>query len=158
MFSRKKLALMVLPALCLGLFLGVAPQVVSGADGATGSIELPVDTVPDGQRIYITLRDLTGGADYKLNWTGDDTGYSFTTGASETTKVFPVKIEDPSSGSMVAIYLRAQSAGTALDTVYVTVESSTDVFDTDIFFDWTIPIILIVLVVGIIIRFRQKSR
>lgn len=145
--------------LFVGLFFNpFVPLAVLGADGTTGSIDFDQDSVTEGTLLYIELEGLTAGADYLVNWTTDDTGYSFTTGASQTDMTVPVKVDMPASGSVFVVYLRYQSAGTQIDAVTFIVTEAETILDTDAFLAIAIPLLVMTLIVGIILGISRGQR
>jgi len=118
MMSKYKLAMASM--LMLIAFTGMSSAMA--ADGTTGEIDFDQTSVSEDTMVYVHFKDLTGGADYLVNWTGDDTGYSFTTGSSQDDIYIPITFSKPASGNAFVLNLRYQSAGTSIDsiTVYVT--------------------------------------
>ena len=141
--TRKKIVKL---SLCLALlsflFLMNNLNSVKAADGAAGSIEVSVDSLTAGTPLTVHCYDLTDGADYLVNHTNDDTGYSFTADGTEWQITIP-NIESPSSGNTVTFYLRAQSAGTSLDSTSVVVNEMSDFYPIGLII--TIGIVAIIL-------------
>ena len=111
------------------------------ADGATGEIDFDQTSVSEDTMVYIHFKDLTGGADYLVNWTGDDTGYSFTTGASQDDMYIPITFAKPSSGNAFVLNLRA-GTGTALDSITVYVTEADQVLNTAAFLAIVVPLLV----------------
>lgn len=133
-------ALLVLTVLALGIPL--VP--VQAADGAVGSIQVSNQIFHvSGSVVSVQMFDLTVSADYLLNWTGDDTGISFTTSSTQTkfTHTFVLT----SSSSTVTFFLRAQSVGTIIDQVQVTVVSLNSFLSTGLIISAGIFILIVVI-------------
>jgi len=143
----------------LVLLLAAAPASASvqtiHADGTSGSLEIGVTNILDDTPITIKMYDLTIAADFKINWTGEDTGHSFTTGASQTKHYITVNIEKPSATHDVTVYLWPQSTGAALDslTLYV---SDTSIFPDDIIIDIGITIAVVFVIVGVVVLLKKS--
>ncbi len=125
------------------------------ADGTVGKLEVGVTNVLDDTPITIKMYDLTVAADFKLNWTGEDTGHSFTTGASQTKHYVTVNIEKPSATHDVTVSLWPQSTGAALDslTLYI---SDTSIFPDDIIIDIGITIAVVFVIVGVVVLLKKS--
>lgn len=137
------------------------PQVIMSpqADGTAGSLEIGVTNILDSTPITIRMYDLTVAADFKVNWTGDATGHSFTTGASQTEHFITVNIDKPSSSHDVTVYLIAQAAGNnanALDslTLYV---SDTSIFPDDIIIDIGITLAIVFIIVAVVASIKGRK-
>lgn len=133
-------ALLVLTVLALGIPL--VP--VQAADGAVGAIQISNQIFHvSGSVVSVQMFDLTVSADYLLNWTGDDTGISFTTSSTQTkfTHTFVLT----SSSSTVTFFLRAQSAGTTIDQVQATVVSLNSFLSTGLIISAGIFILIVVI-------------
>ena len=144
----------VLLAVLMSASLFAPVQAAPCGDGTTGTIDMDAQEIVDGMRIYFKLKGLTAGADYKLNWTGDDTGYAFTTGSSETEKVFPVTVDKPSSGTW-HIYLRGETAGAIIDQKEYVVSEASSFINEDLFQSVAMVLITIALLVGIVLGLVQ---
>ena len=128
------------------------------ADGTAGKLEVGVTNVLDDTPITIKMYDLTVAADFKINWTGEATGHSFTTGASQDKHYITVNIEKPSASHDVTLYLIAQAAGNdanALDslTLYI---SDTSIFPDDIIIDIGITIAVVFVIVGVVVLLKKS--
>ena len=146
-------------ALALALFsmLLLMPNVsVQGADGAAGSIEVGVTSILEKTPVTVHMYDLTGGADYLVNWTGDNTGHSFTTGANQDEHFITITIDKPSASNDVTVYLRAQSAGTTIDSVTLYV-SDTTIFPDDILIDIGITVAVIFVIVAAVMTLKRRG-
>ncbi len=129
------------------------------ADGTAGSLEIGVTSILDGTPITIRMYDLTVSADFKVNWTGDTTGHSFTTSANQDEHFITVNIDKPSSDHDVTVYLLAQSAGNATNsldslTLYV---SDTTIFPDDIIIDIGIVIAVVFIIVAVVATLKKKG-
>ena len=150
-----KILVLALTVLMLSTF---AASTVSGADGANGNIEDNIGNAVDGERVYVHCYNLDVSADYLLNHTGDDTGLSFTTGASQTEIYVPIQLSKSATTEVYSIYLRAQSAGTALDQITIFVSDPEDLTQEDLFMDLAIPIMIMAIFAGIALGFVGKRR
>lgn len=152
--SKAAFAFMIAISLMLMLMAGNTPQ-AQGADGSTGTLEIGVTNILDSTPITIRMYDLTSSADFQLNWTGENTGHSFTTGSQQTEHYVTVNIDKPSATHDVTIYLRAQSAGTVLDslTVYV---SDTSIFPDDILIDIGVTVAVVFVIVAAVMILKRR--
>lgn len=139
--NKAKLSL----ALILGLTMFALPiSAVFAADGEVGSIQASAQIFHvSGSPISVNMFELTPSADYHLNWTGEATGITFTTSASQTK--FSHTFVLTSSAAAVVFTLRYGSAGTAIDTVQVTVVNLTDFLSTGLIISAGIFILIIVI-------------
>lgn len=130
--------------LTLALFGLPLLNTVRAADGSNGNIQASAQLFHvSGSVISISMWNLDVTADYLLNWTGDDTGISFTTSDTQTT--FTHTFVLTSTSATVVFYLRAQSAGTALDQVQVTVVDLADFLATGLIISAGIFILIVVI-------------
>jgi len=127
-------------------------------DGSSGNLDLGVTEAYDKQRIYIKAYNLDVSSDYLINSTGDNTGYSFTTGASQDSITIPWTISKASGTNVYTVYLRAQSAGTVIDSVTIYVSDVEDSVNEDLFMSIAIPILVFVILIGIVTGFSRKMR
>jgi ABC-type Fe3+-siderophore transport system permease subunit len=155
--QRVKTKLLVL-ALTLLMVSTFAAGTVRGADGSNGNIEDNIGNAVDGERVYVHCYNLDVSSDYLLNHTGDDTGVSFTTGAAQTEIYVPITLDKSATSEVYVIYLRAQSAGTALDTVTIFVSDPEDLTQEDLFMDLAIPIMIMAIFAAIALGFVGKRR
>ena len=132
-----------------------AVQAVHG-DGTAGTLEIGVTNILGGTPIVIRMHTLTSSADFKLNWTGSDTGHSFTTGSTQDEHFVTVNIAKPSGSNDVTVYLWPQSTGAALDslTLYV---SDTSIFPDDIIIDIGITIAVVFVIVGAVMMLKKRG-
>lgn len=146
--------------LAFTLFALVAPASVpvSGADGTTGTVDLDMTSVSEDTIIWVHIEGLTSSADYLVNWTDDNTGYSYTTGSSQTDYYVQIKFAMPSSGTAFTVYLRYQSAGTLIDSVQVRITDPATILDEDAFLTIAIPIIVITVIVSIVVGLTVKKK
>ena len=139
--SKGKLSLALILALTM---LALPLSAVSGADGAVGSIQASAQIFHvSGSPISVNMFELTVSADYHLNWTGDATGITFTTSATQTK--FSHTFVLTSSSSQVTFVLRAGAAGTSIDSVQVTIVNLTDFLSTGLIISAGIFILIIVI-------------
>ena len=129
MRPRKKHYALSIAILGLALFGLPLLSVAQAADGAAGNISQSSQIFHvSGAPISISMWSLDVSSDYLLNWTGDDTGISFTTASSQTT--FSHTFVLTSTETTVVFYLRAQSAGTVIDQVQCSVFDLSDFLAT----------------------------
>jgi len=137
--------------------LFLAPSLAAqGADGAAGSIEVGVTNILEKTPVTIHMYDLTGGADYLVNWTGENTGHSFTTGANQDEHFITVTIDKPSADHDVTVYLRGQSAGAVVDSITLYV-SDTSLFPDDIIIDIGITVAVIFVIVAAVMTLKGRK-
>ena len=151
-------SLTLLVLIMAGSGVQAAPQSAM-ADGSAGSLEIGVTNILDSTPITIRMYALTVSADFKVNWTGDDTGHSFTTGSTQDEHFITVNIDKPSGSHDVTVYLLAQSAGNntnSLDslTLYV---SDTSIFPDDIIIDIGIVIAVVFIIVAVVTAIKKKG-
>jgi len=139
--SKGKLSL----AFILALTMFALPlSAVFAADGTVGSIQASAQIFHvSGSPISVNMFELTASADYHLNWTGESTGITFTTSASQTK--FSHTFVLTSTAAAVVFTLREGSTGTAIDTVQVTVVNLTDFLSTGLIISAGIFILIIVI-------------
>lgn len=157
--SKKGIIKLALALAFLGmLFLSASSPtyVALGADGAAGSIEIGVTNILEKTPVTIHMYDLTGGADYQVNWTGDNTGHSFTTGASQDEHFITVTIDKPAASHDVTIYLRGQAAGAVVDSLSIYV-GDTSIFPDDILIDIGITVAVVFVIVGAVMALKSRS-
>jgi len=136
-----------------------AAPMAAMADGTAGTLEIGVTNILDSTPITIRMYALTVAADFKLNWTGEDTGHSFTTGATQDEHFVTVNIDKPAASHDVTVYLIAQAAGNntnSLDsmTLYV---SDTTIFPDDIIIDIGIVIAVVFIIVAVVTAIKKKG-
>ena len=122
MFKKPKAKYQVATLLCLAMALFGLPLLspAAAADGANGYIQSSAQIFHiSGGVISISMWNLDPSSDYHLNWTGENTGVTFTTAATQTTYTYTFALS--STSTAVVFYLRAGTAGTTIDSVQVTV-------------------------------------
>ena len=141
--QRSKVSISAFLLLSL-VMLGVSFVPARAADGAVGSIQVSNQIFHvSGSVVAVQMFDLTVSADYLLNWTGDDTGISFTT--SSTQSKFTHTFTLTSTATSVTFFLRAQSAGTIIDQVQITVVSLSSFLSTGLIISAGIFVLIVVL-------------
>ena len=132
-------------ALILGLTMFAMPlSAVLAADGTVGNVQASAQIFHvSGSPISINMFELAVSSDYHLNWTGEVTGITFTTSAIQTK--FSHTFVLTSSSSQVTFTLRYGSAGTAIDSVQVTIVNLTDFLSTGLIISAGIFILIIVI-------------
>jgi len=147
-------------ALTLGmlgmLFMAMPAAQIQGADGTAGNIEVGVTNILEKTPVTIHMYDLSSGADFKVNWTGNDDGHSFTTGANQDEHFITVTIDKPSANHDVTVYLWPQSTGTALDSITLYV-SDTSLFPDDIIIDIGITVAVIFVIVAAVMTLKRRG-
>ena len=151
-------SLTLLVLLMAGSGVQAAPQSAM-ADGSAGTLEIGVTNILDSTPITIRMFDLTNSADFKINWTGDATGHSFTTGSTQSEHYITVNIDKPADSHDVSVYLLAQSAGNATNsldslTLYI---SDTSIFPDDIIIDLGIVIAVVFIIVAVVTVIKKKG-
>lgn len=151
------LLMLLMPA--MGIQGAVVTAEFVSADGAIGSIEVGVTNILEKTPVTIHMFDLTGGADYKVNWTGDATGHTFTTASAQDEHFITVNINKPTASHDVTVYLMGAAAGNATNfidaiTLYV---SDTTLFPDDIIIDIGVTVaVIFVIVAAVMVLKRQK--
>ena len=136
-----QLSLVVLALSLLGLPLITHVQ---AADGANGKIQASAQIFHiSGAAISISMWDLDVSSDYHINWTGESTGVTFTTSASQTT--FSHTFVLTTSTATIIFYLRAGAAGTILDQTQVTVANIADFLATGLIISAGIFVLIVVI-------------
>ena len=150
---KRKLIFGIFPILFMFLMFTSPVSQTLGAAGTTGSIEIGTTSAFDGAIVAVRCYGLEVSADYTVNHTGDDTGFSFTTGASQVEFTVYLTIDKPAASETVYINLFG-SAATFLDTVTLQVKDDSLIPDS---FLITLGITLLVLflIVGIVTRMRR---
>lgn len=158
---RSKIAFALFFALSLVILLMAnanvqAVPMSAMADGTTGSLEIGVTNILDSTPITIRMYELTYSADFKLNWTGDDTGHSFTTGASQDEHFVTVNIAKPAASNDVTVKLCGGTGVALLDsmTLYV---SDTSIFPDDIIIDIGIVLAVVFIIVAVVASLKRKG-
>lgn len=151
--NQYKLATFSLTLLLAFTLLMSSTPVAMAADGAAGAIEDNIGNAIDGERVYVHLFSLDVSADYKLNHTGDATGESFTTGASQTEIYVPITLAKSATTEVYVIWLYPQSTGAALDQITIFVSDASDLTQEDLFMDLAIPIMIMAIFAGIALGF-----
>lgn len=141
--TRNKGKLSLVLVLALTMF-ALPLSAVSAADGTVGSIQASAQIFHvSGSPISVNMFAMTPTADYHLNWTGDATGILFTLAATQTK--FSHTFVLTSSASQVTFVLRHGAAGTAIDSVQVTIVNLTDFLSTGLIISAGIFILIIVI-------------
>ena len=155
--SKKTIVKVAITLGMLGmLFFAMPTASVMGADGAAGSIEVGVTNILEKTPVTIHMYDLTGSADYLVNWTGDNTGHSFTTGANQDEHFITVTIDKPAADHDVTVYLRGQSAGAVVDSITLYV-GDTSLFPDDIIIDIGITVAVIFVIVAAVMTLKRRG-
>ena len=152
------LLLLLIPT--MGVSGSVATVEAVGADGAIGSLEVGVTSILEKTPVTIHMFDLTPGADYKVNWTGDATGHTFTTGSQQDEHFITINIDKPAASHDVTVYLIGAAAGNdsnAIDslTLYV---SDTSLFPDDIIIDIGITVAVIFVIVAAVLTLKNIGK
>ncbi len=141
--KKMRLSITALALLTIALF-GLPLVAVQAADGANGNISQSSQIFHvSGSVVSVSMFNLDVASDYMLNWTGDDTGISFTTSATQTTFLHTFSLT--STASTVTFFLRAQSAGTVIDQVQATVVNINDFLATSLIISAGIFVLIVVL-------------
>ena len=150
MISTKRISLMTI----IGLFvISFALQGALGAAGTTGSIEIGQTSSFDSGIVTIKVYDLEVDSTYKVNATGDATGFSFQTGGTQTTFIVHLTIDKPAASETVYVYLYGDTAVTALDTVTLQVKD-----DSILPLDFILTLGISVFILLIIVKFAKGMR
>ena len=157
--TKASFAIFIAVAMMLLLMTSGSTPMVQAADGTAGTLEIGVTNILGSTPVTIRMYGLTSAADFKINWTGDNTGHSFTTGASQTEHFITVNIDKPSGSHDVTVYLLAQSTGNntnSLDalTLYV---SDSSIFPDDIILDIGIVLAIVFIMVAVVTTIKRKG-
>ena len=152
--KRKQLSILGFSILALMLLSVPTLYVAKGADGTTGNFNHDFGQLTDGQTVVIMVEGLTAEADYKINMTGDNTGISFTTGAGQTEFQWQTTVTRGTT-DVFYIYLRYQSAGTAIDTMLTTCVEADTVLPTNWFISIAVPILLLSVIAVVAISISR---
>lgn len=151
--KRQILPLLVFSFVVFGLALGGVTN-VNAADGTTGKLEIGSTSAFDGAIVAVNCYDLETSADYKINATGDATGFSFTTGSSQTSYVVYLTVQKPSGSETVYVWLYGDTNATALDTYTLQVKDESIIPD-EFLIALGITLLVLFLIIGIVKRMRK---
>ena len=149
---RKRLIAVPILLAIFSLFLFAPTPHALAADGSAGSISVSSNSILDGQIVTIWCYDLTASGDYHVNWTGENTGLTFTATAGDDDYVVDIGVDKPSASSSVTIYLRAGSAGTEIAKVTVTVQDLSTYLNTGLIIGAGVVIMMAVIIYAIVKR------
>ena len=155
------LLLLLIPAMGVSGTVATVETVESVmVDGALGALEVGVTSILEKTPVTIHMFDLTPGADYKVNWTGDATGHTFTTGSQQDEHFITINIDKPAASHDVTVYLIGAAAGNdsnAIDslTLYV---SDTSLFPDDIIIDIGITVAVIFVIVAAVLTLKNIGK
>jgi hypothetical protein len=145
----------------LGSFLSLAlllvltgASPVMAAYGTNGSIENNIGNAVDGERVYVHCYGLDVSSDYTLNHTGDATGESFTTAASQVEIYVPISLEKSATTEVYVIQLYGNTSESALDQITIFVSDPEDLTQEDLFMDLAIPIMIMAIFAAIALGFK----
>ncbi len=142
--TKKQRNLFLITGLIGFIFLGMPLGAVMAADGAVGAIQVSAQIFHvSGAPVTVNMYDLTVSADYHLNWTGEDTGISFTLASTQTT--FSHTFVLTTSTTTIVFYLRAGAAGTVIDQYQITVMALSDFLATGLIISAGIFILIVVI-------------
>lgn len=151
--KRQILPIVVISFVVLGLTFG-SVITANAAVGTTGKLEIGSTSAFDGAIVAVNCYDLEVSADYKINATGDDTGFSFTTGSSQTSYVVYLTVSKPSGSESVYVYLWGNETTTALDTYTLQVKDESIIPD-EFLIALGITLLVLFLIIGIVKRMRK---
>ena len=134
------------------LFVSVGNS--QGAAGTTGALEVGTTSAFDGAIVAVRCYQLEVSSTYKINSTGDATGFSFTTGASQTEFTVYLTIDKPAGSETVYIWLYGDVATAALDTYTLQVKDDSIIPD-EFLISLGITLLVLFLIVGIVKRMRK---
>ena len=152
--NRKRMSMIGFSILTLLILSVPTAYVAKGADGTTGNFVHDFGQLTDGQTVIIMVEGLTASADYLINMTGDNTGISFTTGAGQTEFQWQTTVTR-STTDVFYIYLRYQSAGTAIDTMLTTCVEADTVLPTNWFISIAVPILLLSVIAYVAVNIAR---
>lgn len=145
---------MILSAMLLSvLFIGISAS--QGAAGTTGALEVGSTSAFDGAIVAVRAYNLEASSTYKVNLTGDATGFSFETASSQTEFTIYLTVDKPSGSETVYIWLYGDVATTALDTVTLQVKDDSLIPD-EFLISLGITLLVLFLIVGIVKRMKTN--
>jgi len=150
MKSKQMLTGVILGTLLLGLFLA-SPVQIQAADGSAGSMEIGATSAFDGAIVAVRCYGLTVSADFVVNHTSDLTGFSFTTGASQTEFTVYLTIDKPADSETVYVWLYGDAL---LDTQTLQVKDDSMIPD-EFLISLGITLLVLFIIVGIVKRMRK---
>ena len=152
MQKNKLLATTFFTLTLLGLLAMITSvQAAPSADGTTGSIDFDQSSVAAGTTVWVHFKDLESSADYKVNWTTDDTGVSFTTGSNQDDIYVPITFNKPSGVQTNTVYLRGGNVttGEILDQQDFIITEPEQILNTAAFLAIVIPLLVFAIIVAI---------
>lgn len=151
--KRQILPIVVISFIVFGLTFG-SIMTVNAADGTTGKLEIGSTSAFDGAIVAANCYDLEVSSSYKVNSTGDDTGFSFTTGSSQTSYVVYLNVYKPSGSEAVYVHLWGNQSEAALDTYTLQVKDESIIPD-EFLIALGITLLVLFLIIGIVKRMRK---
>lgn len=151
--KRQILPIVVFSFIVFGLAFGDVIT-TNAAVGTTGKLEIGSTSAFDGAIVAVNCYDLEVSADYKVNSTGDDTGFSFTTGSSQSSYVVYLNVYKPSASEAVYVFLWGNQSEAALDTYTLQVKDESIIPD-EFLIALGITLLVLFLIIGIVKRMRK---
>ena len=151
--KRQILPVLVFSFVILGLSLGGITN-ANAAAGTTGKLEIGATSAFDGAIVAVKCYDLEVSATYKVNATGDDTGFSFTTGSTQTTYIVYLTVAKPAASETCYVYLYGNETEAALDTYTLQVKDDSIIPD-EFLISLGITLLVLFLIIGIVKRMRK---
>ena len=154
MISAKRISLFAF----VGFFIiSLSLSGVSGTYGETGSIEVAQTASFDSGTVTVKLVDLVIDSMYKVNATGDATGFSFQTSGVQTSFIVHMTFDKPADSETVYIWLYGSIYGnttlSVLDTATFQVKD-----DSILPLDFILTLGISVFILLIIVKFAKGMR
>lgn len=150
--KSKKMIVFAVPLLVLLLAFAIVPA--SADDGANGTLDIGATSTFDGATIAVRCYDLDVSSDYFVNYTGDATGFAFTTGADQDTYVVYLTIDKPSGSEVVTVMLVSGTGAAIID--QQTLQCKDDsIIPLDFIMTIGIAFMLLAIIAGLIVKLRK---
>jgi len=151
--KRQILPIVVFSFVVFGLTFG-GVITANAAVGTTGKLEIGSTSAFDGAIVAVNCYDLEVSASYKINATGDDTGFEFITGSGQTSYVVYLTVNKPSGSEACYIYLWGNQTLAALDSYTLQVKDESIIPD-EFLIALGITLLVLFLIIGIVKRMRK---
>ena len=147
------------------LFLFMIPsQQAQSLYGSAGSLEVGATSGFDGGQVAVRCYDLTDEYSYKVNSTGDDTGFTFYLQDGQTEYTVYLNVDKPASSETVYITLWGSNTGSSGDANGTSIDVALDIYTIQVKDDSIIPdeflisLGITLLVLGLIVGIVQRIR
>lgn len=155
-FRKSLIFLMLLACMFATPFLSVYASPATA--GTNGELVVSSSIVLEGQLLYIQASDLDASATYNITVTVDSTTTTLWEGTTNSgaSDIFVSWLsERPTSGSTVTLKLGDDATAT-IDTLYITVDDIDPYFDTDLFINVAVAVIIVLAIISMIAYFGRS--